>query len=117
MKKRFKGFGRRGMRKHVIPKVIQVSATELPYHDNYFGAVITDPPYYDNVPYSYLSDFFYVWLKRTLGDLYPELFATPHISIFIRMLSIDTADQHFGKCGRLLAYKLPIIFATKFGRC
>ena len=29
------------------------------------------------MPYSYLSDFFYVWLKRTLGDLYPELFATP----------------------------------------
>ncbi|MGC8935411.1 MAG: DUF1156 domain-containing protein, partial [Thermoproteota archaeon] len=28
-------------------------------------------------PYSYLSDFFYVWLKRTIGDLYPELFATP----------------------------------------
>jgi len=29
------------------------------------------------VPYSYLSDFFYVWLKRTVGDLYPELFSTP----------------------------------------
>ncbi|MGQ9513174.1 MAG: DUF1156 domain-containing protein, partial [Thermodesulfitimonas sp.] len=35
------------------------------------------PPYYDNVPYSYLSDFFYVWLRRTVGDLYPDLFATP----------------------------------------
>jgi adenine-specific DNA methylase len=60
-----------------IPQVIQASATSLPYPDNYFDAVITDPPYYDNVPYSYLSDFFYVWLKRTIGDLYPELFATP----------------------------------------
>jgi adenine-specific DNA methylase len=57
--------------------VTQSSATSLPYPDNYFDAVITDPPYYDNVPYSYLSDFFYVWLKRTIGDLYPELFATP----------------------------------------
>ncbi|GFP21533.1 hypothetical protein HKBW3S06_00760, partial [Candidatus Hakubella thermalkaliphila] len=57
--------------------VSQASATSLPYPDNYFDAVITDPPYYDNVPYSYLSDFFYVWLKRTIGDLYPELFATP----------------------------------------
>ncbi|MEN3002302.1 MAG: DNA methylase, partial [Armatimonadota bacterium] len=45
--------------------------------DNYFDAVITDPPYYDNVYYSVLSDFFYVWLKRTIGHLYPELFATP----------------------------------------
>jgi len=60
-----------------IPTVTQASATELPYPDNYFDAVFTDPPYYDNVPYSYLSDFFYVWLKRSIGDLYPELFMTP----------------------------------------
>jgi len=58
-------------------KVFQASATELPFPDNYFNAVITDPPYYDNVPYSYLSDFFYVWLKRCIGDLYPDLFSTP----------------------------------------
>jgi adenine-specific DNA methylase len=57
--------------------ITQSSATSLPYPDNYFDAVITDPPYYDNVPYSDLSDFFYVWLKRTIGDLYPELFSTP----------------------------------------
>jgi len=57
--------------------VKQFSATSLPYPDNYFDAVFTDPPYYDNVPYSYLSDFFYVWLKRTIGDLHPELFSTP----------------------------------------
>ena len=57
--------------------VAQSSATNLPHRDNFFDAVFTDPPYYDNVPYSYLSDFFYVWLKRTLGDVYPELFSTP----------------------------------------
>ena len=60
-----------------LPQVKQGSATELPYPDNFFDAVITDPPYYDNVNYSALSDFFYVWLKRTVGDLYPDLFATP----------------------------------------
>ncbi|MEM2619574.1 MAG: DUF1156 domain-containing protein, partial [Candidatus Hadarchaeales archaeon] len=57
--------------------VTQSSATSLPYPDNYFDAVFTDPPYYDNVPYSYLSDFFYVWLKRSVGDLYPDLFSGP----------------------------------------
>ncbi|GBC99631.1 hypothetical protein HRbin17_02160 [bacterium HR17] len=58
-------------------KVLQGSATKLPYPDNFFDAVITDPPWCDNVNYSALSDFFYVWLKRVVGDLYPELFATP----------------------------------------
>ena len=57
--------------------ITQSSATSLPYSDDYFDAVFTDPPYYDNVPYSYLSDFFYVWLKRTVGHIYPDLFATP----------------------------------------
>ncbi len=57
--------------------VLQSSATSLPFPDNYFDAVFTDPPYYDNIFYSDLSDFFYVWLKRTVGDLYPELFMTP----------------------------------------
>lgn len=60
-----------------IPQVTQASATELPHPDNYFDAVFTDPPYYDNVNYAELSDFFYVWLKRSIGDLYPELFITP----------------------------------------
>lgn len=41
------------------------------------GSVVsTDPPYYDNVPYADLSDFFYIWLRRTLAPIYPRLFAT-----------------------------------------
>ena len=54
----------------------RASATKLPYPENNFDAVLTDPPYYDNVAYAYLSDFFYVWLKRSIGKLYPELFET-----------------------------------------
>jgi putative DNA methylase len=38
--------------------------------------VATDPPYYDNIGYADLSDFFYVWLRRSLGGQYPELFGT-----------------------------------------
>jgi len=38
--------------------------------------VSMDPPYYDNVPYSDLSDFFYVWMRRSLKESYPQLFAT-----------------------------------------
>ncbi len=36
----------------------------------------TDPPYFDNIGYADLSDFFYVWLRRSLGDVYPDLFST-----------------------------------------
>lgn len=38
--------------------------------------VSTDPPYYNNISYARLSDFFYVWLRRTLGREYPDIFAT-----------------------------------------
>ena len=38
--------------------------------------IATDPPYYDNVPYADLSDFFYVWLRQCLNTVHPELFGT-----------------------------------------
>lgn len=38
--------------------------------------ISTDPPYYDNVPYADLSDFFYIWLRRSLQSIFPDLFAT-----------------------------------------
>lgn len=44
---------------------------------SYDGVVVsTDPPYYDNIDYSDLSDFFYVWLRRSLGGILPSLFGT-----------------------------------------
>lgn len=57
--------------------VKHTSATTIPFPDEFFDAVVTDPPYYDNVPYSHLSDFFYVWLKRSIGGRFPDLFSTP----------------------------------------
>jgi putative DNA methylase len=36
--------------------------------------VSTDPPYYDNIGYADLSDFFYVWLRRSLKPVFPDLF-------------------------------------------
>ena len=38
--------------------------------------ICSDPPYYDNIGYADLSDFFYVWLRRSLGEFYPDLFST-----------------------------------------
>ncbi|HAO09859.1 MAG TPA: DNA methylase, partial [Planktothrix sp. UBA8407] len=60
------------------PKTIQINSASADslYHipDNSVDAIITDPPYYATIQYAELSDFFYVWQKRTLGDIFPELF-------------------------------------------
>ena len=39
-------------------------------------AIVTDPPYYDNIPYADISDFYYVWLRRSIGHLFVEHFGT-----------------------------------------
>jgi adenine-specific DNA methylase len=56
--------------------VRQGSATAIPLPDQSVPYVVTDPPYYDAVPYASLSDFCYVWLRRMLHDLHPDLFRT-----------------------------------------
>ncbi|MCG3168780.1 MAG: hypothetical protein CALGDGBN_00287 [Pseudomonadales bacterium] len=53
--------------------------------------VSTDPPYYDNVGYADLSDFFYVWLRRSLKPVFPDLFAT---------LAVPKADELVATPGR-----------------
>lgn len=54
-----------------------VYQSDVTYPGRIDGAIIsTDPPYYDNVPYADLSDFFYVWLRHSLRQVYPELCAT-----------------------------------------
>lgn len=74
-----------------------VEQNDAPSAD-YNGFVLaTDPPYYDNIGYSDLSDFFYVWLRRSLRSVYPGLFST--------MLVPKTAElvanpyRHNGKDG------------------
>ena len=50
------------------------AASSIRFHDSL--TISTDPPYYDNIGYADLSDYFYVWLRRSLGDIYPNLFST-----------------------------------------
>lgn len=60
---------------HIPQLVIQKNAEQA---DERLANLIvsTDPPYYNNIPYSDVSDFFYVWMKHNLGPLYPGLFDT-----------------------------------------
>ena len=57
--------------------VTRGDAGRLPYEDATFDAIVTDPPYYSSIYYADLSAFFYVWLRRILGDLHPEHFTLP----------------------------------------
>jgi putative DNA methylase len=57
--------------------VIQKNATKKSFVKKSFKSIIsTDPPYYDNIGYADLSDFFYIWLRRSLLNIYPNLFPT-----------------------------------------
>src|SRR5450759_5260061 len=57
--------------------------------------VSTDPPYYDNIAYADLSDFFYVWTRRNLRDVFPRLLAT--IAVPKEEELVATAYRHGGK--------------------
>lgn len=61
----------------VIPgSVSQLDATQHPMSFEGRPLISTDPPYYDNIGYANLSDFFYVWLRRCLSEAHPTLFST-----------------------------------------
>jgi len=64
--------------------------------------VSTDPPYYDNVPYADLSDFFYIWLRRSLKKVFPDLFTTlavpkteELVAFAYRQGSKEAAEKYF----------------------
>ena len=62
-----------------VPAVVEGQVNQHNAQDARYGEkllVSTDPPYYDNVGYADLSDFFYIWLRRCLRRIYPELFST-----------------------------------------
>jgi adenine-specific DNA methylase len=58
---------------HILPfsasVITPLAAKKSQFPEKSLTAVVTDPPYYDAIAYADLSDFFYVWLKRTLGDV------------------------------------------------
>lgn len=82
-------------------EVAQKDAATLECHKNRVLAS-TDPPYYHNIGYADLSDFFYVWLRRSLRDVYPELFSTMLVPKMPELVATpyrfdnqDAADTHF----------------------
>lgn len=82
------------------------TATNLPHDDDSLDAVVTDPPYYDNVPYASLSDFFYVWLKRVVGEYFPEVFSTPTVPKSEEIIMESTRHGENGEAEAFFEEKL-----------
>mgnify|MGYP001345708645 CR=1 FL=1 len=55
---------------------LQVDAAAFSFQDKDKFLISTDPPYYDNIGYADLSDYFYIWLRRSLGNIYPDVLST-----------------------------------------
>ena len=78
-------------------KVHQADASTT-IHAETGPVIVTDPPYYDNIGYADLSDFFYVWLRPLLRDIYPDMFAgilAPKQEEMIAAPRFDDARERF----------------------
>jgi putative DNA methylase len=83
-----------------LPSAGQGSAEQLDAQRQHLSAnkiVSTDPPYYDNIGYADLSDYFYVWMRRSLRTTYPKLFATVAVPKAEELVA--TPYRHGGKEG------------------
>lgn len=78
-------------------KVYQADAATTAHADD-SPVIVTDPPYYNNILYADLSDFFYVWIRPLLRDIYPGLFAsilTPKTDEIVAAPRFENPNQHF----------------------
>ncbi|BDS29870.1 DUF1156 domain-containing protein [Aeromonas caviae] len=80
---------------HEMAYVIQANAQEQ--NLSRYKVISTDPPYYDNIGYADLSDFFYVWLRKSLRPIFPGLYATMAVPKAEELVA--TPYRHGGKEG------------------
>ena len=78
-----------------VPGIAKQSDATSPGTQAFFPVYSTDPPYYDNIGYADLSDFFYVWLRRSLKIVFPDLFATLAVPKSEELVA--TPDRHGSK--------------------
>ena len=93
----------------VNPGISRQADAATTIHASNGPVIVTDPPYYDNISYAELSDFFYVWLRPLLRDIYPDLFAgilVPTQDEMIAAPRFENAEERFeallGKSLRLI---------------
>lgn len=79
-------------------RTLAASAADLPVATGAAAAIVTDPPHWDAVPYADISEFFYVWLRRSAGLLHPDLLAdaaVPRAQECVNSRVDGKDDQHY----------------------
>jgi putative DNA methylase len=93
------------------PNVRKAYAQDLPFEDDFFDAIVTDPPYYDNIYYTALADFFFAWKRLLLKDVAPELFTESATDssrelVASKFRSLTSEQAHADYCDQLkLAFR------------
>jgi putative DNA methylase len=90
------------------------SASQKIFKNGIFDAIITDPPYYDNICYADLSDFFYIWLKRSIGKLYPEHFTAELTPKKVEAISSPYAHVNKQKARKFYEKQMESSFSTAY---
>ena len=96
------------------PVVYCSSATKIPLEDKSVPCIVVDPPYAENVMYAEVSDFFYVWLKRLLGDVFPEVFKSELTEKEEEAVANPARFKGMGKSAKKLAQE---DYKTKLEAC
>ncbi|MEM3361585.1 MAG: DUF1156 domain-containing protein, partial [Candidatus Bathyarchaeia archaeon] len=96
------------------PVVYCGSATAIPLNDKSVPCIVVDPPYAENVMYAEVSDFFYVWLKRLLGDIFPDAFKTTLTEKEEEAVANPARFKGMGKSAKKLALE---DYRTKMEAC
>jgi len=96
------------------PAVYCGTATKIPSKDKSAPCIVVDPPYAENVMYAEVSDFFYVWLKRLLGDIFPAAFRTVLTEKEDEAVANPARFKDMGKSAKKLAQE---DYKTKMEAC
>lgn len=89
------------------------SGNVLQFPFSYLDAIVTDPPYYDAIAYADVSDFYYVWLKKSLGEIFVNNFSTPQTPKSEECTALKHHhDNDIGKSKKHFEKKLTEIFSV-----
>jgi adenine-specific DNA methylase len=100
--------------KPTTPTVYCGTSTKIPLKDKSVPCIVVDPPYADNVMYAEVSDFFYVWLKRLLADIFPDACKTALTEKEEEAVANPTRFRDMGKSAKKLAQE---DYKTKMEAC